>query len=102
MGVQSIGKEDFQQTVEKGGILFIDWWAPWCGPCRAFAPVYEKVAEANPDAVFAKINTDENPAVTAQFPQSTSPVVKSTMGSGCSCACGRFTSTESMKRAPLP
>jgi thioredoxin 1 len=67
MGVQSIGKEDFQQTVEKGGILFIDWWAPWCGPCRAFAPVYEKVAEANPDVAFAKINTDEEQELAASF-----------------------------------
>src|SRR2546427_10160641 len=67
MGVQNIGKEDFQQTVEKGGILFIDWWAPWCGPCRAFAPVYEKVAETNPDATFAKINTDEEQELAAAF-----------------------------------
>src|SRR2546427_12754314 len=67
MGVQNIGKEDFQQAVEKGGILFIDWWAPWCGPCRAFAPVYEKVAETNPDATFAKINTDEEQELAAAF-----------------------------------
>ena len=59
MGAVAIGKEDFQQTVEKEGIVFIDWWAPWCGPCRAFAPIYEKVAEANPDVTFAKINTDD-------------------------------------------
>ena len=67
MGVQNIGREDFQQTVDKGGILFIDWWAPWCGPCRAFAPVYEKVAETNPDATFAKINTDEEQELAAAF-----------------------------------
>src|SRR2546425_11693953 len=67
MGVQNIGKEDFQQTVAKGGILFIDWWAPWWGPCRAFARVYEKVAETNPDATFAKINTDEEQELAAAF-----------------------------------
>src|SRR6266481_5315655 len=67
MGVQNIGKEDFQQTVAKGGILFIDWWAPWCGPCRAFAPVYEKVAGDKPDATFAKINTDEEQELAAAF-----------------------------------
>src|SRR5881227_2303853 len=67
MGAVAIGKDDFQSTIDKGGILFIDWWAPWCGPCRAFAPVYEKVAEANPDVAFAKINTDEQQELAAAF-----------------------------------
>lgn len=66
MGVQAIGMKDFQQTVEKG-IVLVDWWAPWCGPCRSFAPNFEAVAEANPDITFAKINTDEEQELSAAF-----------------------------------
>jgi len=67
MGVVTISKDNFQETIDKGGIVLIDWWAPWCGPCRAFAPVYERVAEANPDVTFAKVNTDEEQELAGAF-----------------------------------
>src|SRR5256714_14910545 len=67
MATQALTGEDFKSAVEKGGILFIDWWAHWCGPCKAFAPVYEKVAEENPDITFAKVDTDKEQQLAAAF-----------------------------------
>ncbi|HYZ87766.1 MAG TPA: thioredoxin [Myxococcales bacterium] len=67
MATRALTTEQFKPTVESGGILFIDWWAEWCGPCRAFAPIYEKVAEANPDITFAKIDTDKEQQLAAAF-----------------------------------
>ena len=55
----TVTSQNFRRTVEAGGIVVIDFWAPWCGPCRSFAPTFEKAAGENPDMVFAKVNTDE-------------------------------------------
>lgn len=51
--------ENFQETIEKEGIVFIDFWASWCGPCRAFAPIFEGASKRHPDATWAKVNTEE-------------------------------------------
>ena len=59
--------ENFESTVQKDGIVMIDWWAPWCGPCRSFAPIYEAVSKKHPDVVFGKINTEEEPELAHGF-----------------------------------
>ncbi|HEX6632394.1 MAG TPA: thioredoxin [Usitatibacter sp.] len=67
MPVVELTKENFEEVVTSNPTVIVDYWAPWCGPCRGFAPVFEKVAEANPDAVFAKVNTDEEQEIAAHF-----------------------------------
>jgi thioredoxin 1 len=62
-----ITKENFQKTVDREGIVLLDWWAAWCGPCRSFAPTFEKVAAAHPDIVFGKIDTEAQQELAAGF-----------------------------------
>ena len=61
-----ITRDNFEDQV-KEGIVVVDWWATWCGPCRAFAPVFERVAAKHPDVVFGKVNTEEQRELAAEF-----------------------------------
>lgn len=58
MGTIELSEADFQQTVTGDGIVLVDWWASWCGPCRMFAPVLEAAAAQHEDIVFAKVDTE--------------------------------------------
>ncbi len=58
-----LGAETFQAAIAEHEILLVDFWAAWCGPCRLFAPTYEKAAEANPDLAFGSVDTQTEPAL---------------------------------------
>jgi len=67
MATIELTNENFNATIESGKTVIIDFWAPWCGPCRAFAPTFEAVSEEYPDVVFAKVNTEDQQELGAAF-----------------------------------
>jgi thioredoxin 1 len=67
MAITELNESNFEQTVLNNDFVIIDFWAPWCGPCRGFAPVYEAASEQHPDIVFAKVNTEEQQGLAAHF-----------------------------------
>ena len=67
MATVTLTQDNFEQVVTDSKFVIIDFWAPWCGPCRGFAPVFESASEKHPDIVFAKLNTDEEQELGATF-----------------------------------
>ncbi len=67
MATIELNEELLEKTVIDNDIVIIDFWAPWCGPCKSFGPIYEEVSEKHPDIVFAKVNTEAEQAIAAHF-----------------------------------
>ena len=67
MAVVELTKDNFEQTITDNDFVIVDFWAPWCAPCRSFAPTYEKVSEDYDNVVFAKVNTEDEQEIAMHF-----------------------------------
>ncbi len=67
MTTRNLTTLDFNETIEGNGIVLVDFWAAWCGPCRAFAPIYDELSAEHPDIVFGKVDTEAHPELAQAF-----------------------------------
>ena len=67
MATVELTKDNFEKVITESSMVIVDFWAPWCGPCRGFAPIYEKAAEAHQDVVFGKVNTEDEQELAGAF-----------------------------------
>ena len=67
MATVDLDSTNFVDTVKNNDMVIIDFWAPWCGPCQSFAPIYDELSEQYPEVVFSKVNTEEHQDLSAQF-----------------------------------
>jgi len=67
MSTVELNKDNFVEVIENNDIVMVDFWAPWCGPCQSFAPVYDEISEKHEDVVFAKVNTEDQMELASHF-----------------------------------